>query len=154
MYKIVCFLRKTSFIPIVVAVLTVFMYFMNLDTMSIWLAHIFTVIYFMPISYELTGSFNLAFCCNPVLICPQNSGFRKKVKLNSFFKKLFCGYDNQGNMLWLVFFYQCILFLYICVFVFLNIVFIGEVVTNNVSPAIWIKIWGVEIIAQYIIFAV
>lgn len=122
--------------------------------LAMWLAHIWMVIYFMPIAYELTGSFNLAFCCNPVLECETSKGFRKKVILNFFWKKFFCGYDNHGNMIWLMLFYQCLLLIYICAFILLNVIFVVDFIINNTNSTIWIKIWFFEIVTQYVIFAI
>lgn len=154
MNKIVRFFRDSVFIPIGIGILVVILYVLNQKMIAIWLAHILTVIYLMPIAYELTGSLNLAFCCNSVLICEKNSGFRKKVKLNSFCKKLFCGYNNDGNMLCLMLLYQCLLLAYICVFIFLNSIFIIALVKANTNPTIWIRLWIFEIVVQYAIFAV
>lgn len=78
MHKIVCFFRKHVFISIGVGSLVVFLYLLNQKMLAIWLAHICMVIFFMPIAYELTGSFNLAFCCNPALKCEKIAGFEKK----------------------------------------------------------------------------
>lgn len=122
--------------------------------LTVWLAHIWIVIYFMPVAYELTGSFNLAFCCNPALKCERNSSFQKKVKLNPFWKKFFCGYDIDGNILFCVLSYQCLLFAYIFIFVLLNVIFIITIVSDNAISTNWIRLWIFEIIAQLAMYAI
>lgn len=154
MHKIVRFFRNFVFIPIGIGILIVILYILNQKVLAIWLAHIWMVIYFMPIVYELTGSFNLAFCCNPALKCERNSGFRKKVILNPFWKNLFCGYDIDGNMLWLMLSYQCLFLAYICVFILLNVMFIITLVAANTISTSWIRLWILEIVAQLVIFAI
>jgi regulation of enolase protein 1 (concanavalin A-like superfamily) len=154
MHKVVRFFRRSSFIPIGIGILAVILYVLNQMMLAIWLAHIFTVIYFTPIAYELTASFNLTFCRNSVLIYDKPNDFKKTVKLDSFWRKLFYGYDNENNMLWLILLYQCILLAYTCVFIFLNIIFIIALITTHVNSAIWIKLWLFEIVAQCVIFAV
>ena len=122
--------------------------------LAIWLAHIWLTFFFMPIAYELTGSFNLAFCANPALRSKRDHGFRKKVKLNSFGKKFFCGYDTQGNMLWQMLLFQSLFLVYICAFILLNIIFVITLVTSNANPTSWIKLWIFEIVAQHVLLAI
>lgn len=154
MHKIVRFFRDSVFILIGIGILIVILYILNQNMLAIWLAHIWMVIYFMPIAYELTGSFNLAFCCNPALKCKKSSRFQKKVILNPFWKNFFCGYDVGGNMLLFVLSYQCLLLAYICVFILLNVIFIIILVTTNAVPTSWIRLWMFEMVAQYVIFAI
>lgn len=154
MHKIVRFFRERGFVPIGIGVLIVILYILNQKMLAIWLAHIWMVIYFMPIAYELTGSFNLAFCCNPALKRERNSGFRKKVKLNHFWKNFFCGYDTDGNMLWLMLSYQCLLLAYICIFILLNVIFTITLVADNAISTRWVKLWILEIVVQLVMFAI
>ncbi|MBQ7799034.1 MAG: hypothetical protein IJ370_00925, partial [Oscillospiraceae bacterium] len=126
----------------------------NQKMLSVWVAHIWIVFYFMPIAYDLAGSLNMAFCCNPVLECERNKGIRKKVMLNSFCRKLFYGYDACSNMLCFVLLYECFLFIYICIFILSNVIFIVELVTNSANLAFWRKLWIFEIVVQLVMFAI
>lgn len=154
MNRVVRFFRDSILIPIGIGILIFILFVMNQKKLVIWLSHIWVVCYFMPISYDLTGSFNSAFCCNAVLKCTEGKGFRKKVILSSFWKKLFYGYDNCGNMLWLILIYQSIMLIYICVFMLLNLIFMITLVIKNVVPTMWIKLWFFEVILQCVIFAI
>ncbi len=154
MQKIIRFSRDSVFLLVGLGILVVILYFSNQKMLSVWLAHIWTVFYFMPIAYDLTGSLNMGFCCNPALECERNSGIRKKVTLNTFWKKFFFAYDENGNMLLLVLAYQSFLFLCICVFLLLNIIFVVAFLTNNANVVGWKKLWIFEIVAQYVIFGI
>ncbi len=151
MHKIVCFLRKSLLIPIGIGVLICILYFADFRIATIWLAHIWMVIYFMPIAYELTGSFNLAFLCNPAFECKKA---KRGVTLSPVLKKFFCGYDNGGNIVWLILIYQCIFLAYICIFLSLNIILLAKLIINDVDKALWMNIWMIEMIVQCSIFAV
>lgn len=154
MHKIVRFFRDTAFIAIGIGISIVILFYIDQKTLALYLAHIFMAIFFLPIAYELTGSFNLAFCCNPLLACEKSTGFHKKIKLNSFGKKFFCGYDEKDSLLWLMFLYQCLLLAYICIFIFLNVMFIITLITSTMGAINWIRVWIFEIIALYALFAI
>ena len=154
MDKIVHFLRKSVIIPIGLGAFFIALLLLKKETAAIWLAHIWVFIYYWPTEYELSGSFNLAFCSNPLLKSEKNSGFRKKVKLKSLGKRLFCGYDAGGNMLWLPLVYQCVFLVYAFMFVLLNVLFVVMFVTAKADLTLWVRIWLFEIVVQWIIFAI
>ena len=122
--------------------------------LAIWLAHIWMVIYFMPIAYELTGSFNLTFCCNSFVNNEKTKLFQKKLKLTDFWMNFFCGYDKNGNMVWLPLCYQSLFLVYIVIFLLLNVLFITTTLINMPLQISWISLWFFEIIFQCSLFAV
>ena len=153
-HKIVRFFRNSVFISIGIEILVVILYILNQKMLAMWLAHIWVVIYFMPIAYELTGSFNLTFCCNPLVNNEKTKLFQKKLKLNGFWMNFFCGYDKSGIMVWLPLCYQSLFLIYIVIFLLLNILFITTTLINMPLQISWIRLWFIEVIFQCSLFAV
>lgn len=154
MNKIVHFFRNFVYIPIGIGILAAILFVFNHKMLAMWLAHIWLVVYFMPIAYELTGSLNLTLCCNSLKNNEKEKWFQKKIKLNVFWKKFFCGYDESGNMTWLPLCYQSLFLLYVVIFLLLNFLFITTILTNIHLQISWINVWFIEITFQLSLFAI
>lgn len=152
MGKILYFFYKSNFIILSIGILSIILYACNQEMIAIWFGHICFAIDFTIGAYVFTAILNQNFCDSIESKYESNSGFRKKVELNSFFKKIFCGYDDNGDILWWILIYQCIILLYICVFILLNIVFAITLITANANSEIWIRVWIIEMLSIVVLY--
>ena len=151
MERIVTYFRSRKSFPVylLMGVLVSFFYIKDQRVITLWLSHIFMLIYCMPFVYQLTGSFNHTLCCHLAEKCKKNKFICGKVRLRNSCKNFFCGYGTHSEMQWMVFIVQCILLLYIGVFVLLNFGFVGTILVGTADLTKWSKVWLFEIVVQF-----
>ncbi len=143
MDKIVVYLRNSIIVPIVTGTLGILLFLNGHKMLSLWAIHIYLIVHFIPVAYQLTGTMNMSLCDNKKTI---------KVTLKSFWRKLFFCCDLHNRMHWRIFLTQCALLVYVCVSVIFDCVFLLDFLTGNVAFVKWKLIWKFLFIVLFVLF--